>query len=364
MSDTNDPSQLGDADATGAASPPVPPTPDDPSALGSDAAATQAFPPAASGSDAEPTQAFPPAASASDAQPTQAYPPAASGSDAEPTQAYPGAYPGAQQYPGQPGYDPAQGAYGGADPAVQQPGAPAARATDTRPRTLAIAALIAAVLGVLFSLGGFIPAPGVATVLVVIGGILLLAAFVLSLVVLISKKQGGKPLGIAALIVSVLGGILFSVALVISLLWIGLANIDDDAAPSVGSTSESSTSPSQEPSEQPSEEASGAPSASTPGSATGTYDEAAYLAAVRPQILAIMQEIQPGLTDDQLNDVYSDETLISLGKSLGAADAASEQTRQQVIDTLVQSSGGAFTEDQAGRFYDTIANAAQQYLVQ
>lgn len=353
MSDSNAPGQPGDPD--GVAGPPPVPPPSEPSVAAPDAQPTQAFPPS---SDAQPTEAFPPAsdartAPASDAQPTEAYAPAA--------------YPvgGQPQYPGQPGYDSAQPADAGSPTYAASPGGGVASG-DSRPRTLAIAALVAAVVGVLLSLGGFIPVPGLATVLVVIGGLLLLAGFVLGLVVLISKAQGGKALGITAVVVSVLGGILFIVALFASLLWIGLAASNRDGAlvdPSPTATTAPSQEASETPSQVPSQDSSEEPSASAPPAGAGTYDEAAYLAAVRPEINALIQEIEPDITDEQLAEVYSDETLVTLGKSfaaLGLVEGGNEAARGQFIEA----SAGTFTEEQAGRFFDSISTAAQQYLVE
>lgn len=347
MSDPTPPRHDGDDSG---ATPPVPPPPPPPPPASREWTGVPA--------DAQPTQAYGPPA---DDQPTLAYPDVAPGdADAQPTLAYaPAAYPAGQQYPGGTGYGGAQPTYAGFQPTpppyADSSGVPGA--TDGRPRGLAIAAIVTAALGLLLSLGGFVPVAGLATVLAVVGGILLLAGLVLAIIVLANKTQGGKALGIAALIVSVLGGILCAVALVASLIWAALAAVGRETV-DVPAVPESSATalPSEEPSEIPSESA-------TPET-SGTYDEAAYLAAVRPEIVAIMQEIQPDLTEEQVNAVYTDDVLISIGQSLAAVDSISDGSRQVAIDTLVSSSGGMLSQDQAARFYDAIANAAQQYLVQ
>jgi hypothetical protein len=210
----------------------------------------------------------------------------------------------------------------------------------------------------------------VSTVLAVIGGILLLVGFVLSLIALISKKQGGKGLSIGALVVSIIGGILFFFALIASLIWLGLAAaIEDGDLVDPGPTS--SALPSQEaseaPSETPSEEATPGETAPAPApGATGTYDEAAYLAAVRPEFFAILQEIQPGITEAEVAEIYPDDVLISIGQSFAALVEAGglEEGRQSFVDSTVSSSNGAVTAEQANRLFDTVSNAASAYLVQ
>lgn len=345
MSEPTPPRYEGNDDVSSAVPPPPPPPPLPPTPEWTDARA-----------DAQPTQAY---AAPADDQPTLAYPNAAQrDADEQPTLAYaPAAYPAAQQYDGGTGYGGTRPTYAGSQP-VPPPYAGSSGVpgpTDGRPRALAIAAIAAAAVGLLLTLGGFVPVAGLATVLAVIGGLLLLVALVLAIIVLASKSQGGKPLGVVALIVSVLGGILFAIAFVASLFWVGLAaagreTVDVPAAPDSSASA------------LPSEEASAPPSESATPEASGTYDEAAYLAAVRPEIVSIVQEIQPDFTADQLNEIYSDQVLISIGQSFAAVDSVSDGSRQITIDTLVSSSGGLLTQDQATRLYDTIANAAQQYL--
>ncbi len=296
--------------------------------------------PVAEPADAQPTEAYPSA----DAQPTEAYPPA----DAQPTAVYPPA--------GQPAYgDPvAPSAYGqpapyGApaygDPAYGAPVAgPAAVSAADRPRGLAWASLGLAIGGLVLVGAAFIPLVWVSLVLALVGGLLLLVALVLGIVALASKKQGGKGLGIAAIALSVLGGLLWIFALTAAFLWIGLA--------AAGSSSGSS-----DPEISVSEEA-------TPGdeeAPVGTYDEEAYLAAVRPEITAILQEIDPSFTEDLIGQIYSDEMLVATGKALLAAG---DSARDAFVTSTVESSDGMFTEEQAIAFYDTVLDAAELYLVE
>lgn len=85
---------------------------------------------------------------------------------------------------------------------------------DSRPKALAITALVLAGAGVLVVL--------VAATLGTLGlgwlsPLLLFTAFVLSLIALISRKQGGKGFGVGALVLSILGGIL---TMVVAVAWI------------------------------------------------------------------------------------------------------------------------------------------------
>ncbi|MCW3493501.1 hypothetical protein [Microbacterium sp. SSM24] len=293
--------------------------------------------------DAQPTEAYPPA----DVQPTEAYPPA----DVQPTEAYP---PAGQPTYGQPGDPAAYGqpaataAYG--QPAYGAPVAdPAAVSVADRPRGLGWASLGLAIGGLVLVGAAFIPLAWVSLVLVLLGGLLLLVALVLGIVTLASKKQGAKGLGIAAIAVSVLGGLLWIFALTASLLWIGLAV--------AGSSSGSS-----DPEISVSEEATPGDGESTEGEApTGTYDEEAYLAAVRPEILAIMQEIEPTITQELVDEFYTDDVLITVGTTIvSMGDLGGDA----IVDQLVEGSEGMFTAEQATRFYETIRSAAEQYLVE
>lgn len=353
MSEPITPRPEGDDDSAGVPpippKPPVPPVPPMP---------TEPF---GAPADAQPTQAYPPLA---DEQPTLAYPDATSReADVQPTVAYaPAAHPVAPQYPGGPGFGPqptyAANPYAASPQYGPSPGTPGSGAPvtdDGRPRTLAIAAIIAAAVGLLLTLGGFLPIPGLATTLAVIGGILLLAGFILSIVVLVSKAQGGKPLGIAALAVSVLGGILFAVALFVSLIWLGLAAVGENTDLPVVPGPSASALPSEQPSETPSESAQPQPS--------GIYDEAAYLAAVRPEVVSVMQEIEPGITEEQVELIYSDETLLTIGRSFVVLESVggTETGRDAFVQALTSS--GA-SEEQANRFFDAVVNASQRYLVE
>ena len=197
----------------------------------------------------------------------------------------------------------------------------------------------------------YLPLAWVSLVLAMIGGLLLLAALVFGIVTLASKKQGGKGLGIGAIAVSVLGGLAWIGAITLAFVWIGLAAVGSNSggelepAPTV-----SESAPVQEGTDDGSE-----------GEATGTYDEAAYLAAVRPEILAIMQEIEPSITEEVTAQFYTDEMLVSIGQStLVMGDAGVEAA----IDGIVEGSDGMFGEEQATRFITTIYEAAQQYLVE
>ena len=166
---------------------------------------------------------------------------------------------------------------------------------------------------------------------------------------LASKKQGGKGLGLGAVIVSVLGGVAWIGAISLALLFVGLdAAANNSAAPeSTPSASAEATPDTDEDAEEEAEEPS------------GTYDEAAYLAEVRPQVLALMQEIEPTVTEEMLATIYTDETLLTLGTSLVQSD---EATRDLFVQSLASGTEGLFTEEQAQRFFDIILVAAEAHL--
>lgn len=331
---------------------PTPPQPDDASP---DAAADGSPQPPATPepADAQPTEAYP----AADAQPTEAYPPA----DAQPTEVY---APAGQPTYGQPG-DPAaygQAAYGQAAYGTPAPGSPAygdpayaapvpdpagVPASD-RPRGLAWASLGLAIGGLVLVGAAFIPLPWVSLGLAIIGGLLLLVALVLGIVTLASKKQGGKGLGIGAIAVSVLGSLLWIGAITASFVWIGMSVAGSSGT---GSNPEVSVT----------EEAGPGEDDTTEEAPSGTYDEAAYLAEVRPEILAIMQEIEPGVTQEIVDEFYTDEMLVTLGSTIVSLG---DMGGESIVDGLVQGSEGMFSEEQATRFYETIRDAAEQYLVE
>lgn len=297
--------------------------PTDPTVPNPDAQPTQAYP------EVHPTQGYP------DAQPTQAYP------DARPTQAYPSAPPA----PGYPVTQQTQG-YGQPTQAYGQPapGAPGPKQPDTRPKTLAWVGLSAGVLGLVLVLVSFIPLVWVSLGLALVGGVLLLAGLIIGIVAVANRKQGGKGVGVAAIIVSVLGGVAWIAAITWALVIIGLSA----AGASAPAPSESTGIESEAPAET---------DEST--DAAGAYDETAYLDQVRPELVAIMQELDPAFTDELLGQMFPDDTLVSTGKGfLVVGDAARE--------TFVQSLGGSgvFTEEQATRFYDAILTAAEDHLVE
>lgn len=309
---TNDPDQ-----------PPVPPVPPVPA-------------------DDQPTVPFVP----TDDQPTLAYP---STPDAS-APAYGAPQPPAYGAPQPPAYGD-QPAYGAAQPSY---GAPQPTTPDTRPKRLGWIALGVGIGGLILALAGFVPILWVGLVLALIGGLLLLISLVLGIVTLASKKQGGKGLGIAAIVVSVLGGAAWSGALVFSLVLIGLAT----AGSSSGSTTDPLPSVSAD-SDQATDE--GTTEEDTSDGATGTYDEAAFLAELRPQITGLMQEIEPNITEEMISSVYTDEMLVATGKSFLMTG---ESARDAFISASAESSGGVMSEDQAARFFDAILGAAQAHLVE
>jgi len=122
----------------------------------------------------------------------------------------------ASGHPLGPGY-PTTSAYPAAPGSPTAPGGagyPVPGARDSRPKALAIVALVLAGAGVLLLFAG----AGLGSSSGLLAPLLLLAAFVLSLVALLSRHQGGKGFGVGALVTSVLGGL---VSIVIAVAWLG-----------------------------------------------------------------------------------------------------------------------------------------------
>jgi len=288
-----------------------------------------------------------------DAQPTQAYP------DAAQTQAYPPAYgqPGAAGQPGyaQPGYG--QPAYG--QPAYAQPVAPAG--PDTRPKRLGWIALSLGIAGVVLMIVSWFTA-WFANVGIFVAALALLVgtvAIVLGIIVLAKKTEGFKVGGVLGIVGGVLAGIAWF-SLFVSLAITGLYNAGS-LTPTPESTAEVSAAPSEDPSLAPSEEPSASPTDDTTAGATG--DEA-FLAEVRPQLDALFSEIDGSVTPEMISSVYTDEMLLTLGESFATAEQAGilESMRDTLVSSLAGESGGVFSEEQANRFFDIIADAAAAHL--
>lgn len=258
-------------------------------------------------------------------------------------------YPPAQQTAAYPGLDQPTAVYGAA---------PFAPAPDTRPKLLGIIALVVAVVGVVLVAFGFVPVAGVSFIFALLGGLVLLAALILGIVVLANKKHGGKGLGIAALAIAVLGGFAAIAAMVFSFVLIGLtaaAAVDESVTSSDVTAEDEATD----------DGTSTDDGAVDDAPAAGAYDEEAYLAIVRPEILAIVQDAVPGISEAEVAAVYSDETLVMLGTPfVGLDDAAIEANREPFVSSMVGMSDGIFTEDHANRLYDAIVTAARQHLAE
>ncbi|GAA1694803.1 hypothetical protein GCM10009808_09840 [Microbacterium sediminicola] len=127
-------------------------------------------------------------------------------------------------YPPPPaGYPPA-----GQPPQYGAPTPPPA-APDSRPKTLAMVALIIAIVGIVMAVIPFVTW---------ISGLVLLAAFIISLIALISKKHGGKGMSIAALIISVVGWIVSIVMTFVSIALISGAALNQALEEEFGTITE------------------------------------------------------------------------------------------------------------------------------
>ncbi len=104
---------------------------------------------------------------------------------------------------------------------------PAPRPRDTRPRTLAIIALVTGIVGFLLA---FVPLANLFT------WVLLIAALVLGIVALITKSQGGTGMSIAAIVLSGLGFIVTIAVFVVGIFLTAITATINEAPP-VGDTS-------------------------------------------------------------------------------------------------------------------------------
>lgn len=127
-------------------------------------------------------------------------------------------YGGTPGYPGSLGWSANQAGAG-----FRPPGGP-----DGRPKTLAIIALILAAAGVLLA---FVPSVSGSFGAGWLSFLLLFAAFVLSIVALASRSQGGKGIGVGALTTSLLGGILTVVLTIASVFGSFASSFGGDAEP-------------------------------------------------------------------------------------------------------------------------------------
>lgn len=286
-----------------------------------------------------------PPAPSPDAQPTVAFGPA-DGAPAPQAPSAPQIPPAAPNgyaptgYPQQPGYAPAgfpPAAYGA--PAPGAPGTP-----DQRPKTLAWTALILGAVGTLLALVGFVPVPWLGLITVFVSGFVLLAAFVVALVALISKRYGGTALSVTGLVLSVLGGTIGAFALIIAALFTGFSTANvvvNDGLPAPAPTAQVSQDP-YDVTETPL-----------------TSDEEAFIAEVRPQVNAIMADIDPSLTADIVEQSLPDSALVAIGQGLLV-------TGESGIDTYVgqmqAGAGDSVSTDQLRTLFEAIYQAAQTHL--
>lgn len=313
-------------------------TPTDPAGSGSsepietpDASGAETSVPETVAPEAAPTEAYPPVPPAPET-------PAADATAAYAAPAPDGAY-GQAPY-GQAPYG--QAPYGQAPYAAAAPAGP-----DTRPKTVAWVSLGLAIAGLLLSLVGFIPLGWGSLVSVVIGGLLLLAAFVVSIIALVSRKQGGKPLGITALVLSVIGGIVWSVALVVSIAFAFVSTAvtsDGQLAPEITDMIEEET---------------GIDLGDSDGEVSADYDEAAFVAEARPAFIELFASMDSGLSEDMIDKFFTDEDIVAIGQAMLYVG---DEGREAMIQSFMAGADGAFDEAAATEFADAIYEAAQKHL--
>ncbi len=231
-------------------------------------------------------------------------------------------------------------AYPYLDDSLQPPAASpyAVPAPDERPKTLGKLSLGGAIAGTALSAGGFLPLPGLSLALAVLGGLLLLTAFILGIAALVKRTQGGKALGIGGIIASIIGGGVFIAALFVSLVVLGLSSAAAESEAAPDETVEEVAPPVE----------------------AGGYDEEAYLAQVRPQLNDLVTEIAPDAPAG-LADSYPDDVLVGMGKALLVGG---DFARDALAATLDEATGDLLTDEQAARFVGILATAAQAHLAE
>lgn len=214
---------------------------------------------------------------------------------------------------------------------------------------LAVTALILGIAAVVFAVLGFVPLVGFA--FLGLGGLLGVVALILGIITLAGKNRQGRGMGLTGIILGAVGVLLAIVAIVFQL----------SVLVSVGNAVSRSALSSSTPVPLP--QASDAATPGVAGAAAGDYDEKAYLAAVKPQLLALMQSINPSATKLPWTDDY----LVTMGQSvesLGTDKVARTAAREAVVKMVTEASKGAVSTAKAAELFDIIAQAADAHLQQ
>ncbi|HYP73923.1 MAG TPA: hypothetical protein VEP72_07495 [Microbacterium sp.] len=228
------------------------------------------------------------------------------------------------------------------------PIAPAA--PDRRSKGIAVTALVLSIVGLLVSLVGFLPIAWVGIIGAALAAVVLLAAFVLAIVGLVGSRNGGKPLSVVALVVSVLGGIVVSFALIVALVFTGLWISGGAATPS----------PAAGATDAPTAEATdGATDEPTDDGAALDVAEQAFVDDVRPQVEQIMQQVDPTLTPELVEQAFPDESLLMIGQALLATGEAGIDS---FVDQTLATAGDTVSADQLRELYQAIYDAAVTHL--
>lgn len=225
-------------------------------------------------------------------------------------------------------------------------------APDARTKGIAWTALALAIAGIIAALVGLIPILWVGFGFALLAGLLLLAAFVFSLIGLIGKRNGGKGISVTALILSIVGGVIASFALVISLVLFGLAASGNSSAPAP----EVSAAPSAEPSD---DSAVVSPTDEAIPAAPDADATAAFLADVRPKVNDLMASVDPTFTPEIVESVFPDDQLVLMGQTLLIAG---EGGIDAIVDATVAQSGDVVPVDILRQLYQSVLESAQNHL--
>lgn len=223
---------------------------------------------------------------------------------------------------------------------------------DTRPKHIAWTALALGIAGVVAALVGLLPIVWVGLAFAILAGILLLAAFIFSLIGLIGKRNGGKALSVTALVLSIIGSAIAGVALVISLVLVGVAVSGTSAEPAPAVSEMPSAAPTDDGAiVQPSDEAT-APAADPAA-------EAAFLADVRPKINEIMATVDATITPEVVAQIFPDAQLVIVGETLLTVG---DSGIDAIVQATLEQSGEAIPAETLRQLYQTILDSAKVTL--
>lgn len=222
---------------------------------------------------------------------------------------------------------------------------------ESRSKRIAWTALALAIAGVVAAGVALVPMLWMSFGLALLAGLLLLSAFIVALIGLVVRRNGGKGISVAALLLSILGSVVAGVALFLALLLIGFDATDNSIEPSPEVSAAPSPSATDDATPLPSE----TPTATAPDAAA----EAAFLAEVRPKVNDIMAQTDPPITPEIVATVLPDAQLLLIGQGLLSTG---EDGIDTIVDQTVVQIGDVVPADTLRQLYETVLASAQTHL--